>query len=560
MPRVAVLGGGVAGLTASDELSQRNFEVDVFERRDQLGGKARSFPSTPLGDLGRFPAEHGFRFIPGFYKHLPDTMGRIPYGGNSTVEANLVDARYLALLRSGRSETVIPASAWGFLDPGQTRLSFSRHPFLGNFDLNHKDLVFLTEKLIDLLCTSHERRLIELETTPWWDYCQAEERGKESPGYPMMMQAMTRSLVAARAKEMSARTGGDILVQLQLAEDRFRGHPDRLLNGPTSNVWIEPWRQKLAGAGVTFYLGHEVTGFDLDGRHLTGVKASTTAGEKDLTGYDWYVCALPVEVMQRLVDDSLKAAAPSLANLGDLCTRWMNGFMLYLRHNFDMVEGHSIYIDSPWALTSVSQVQFWTAKDLTWRIPGAIDGILSIDISDWDTPGRYVPKKAVECSAEEIQQEVLGELREYSLGRPWEAYLADDNIVGSFVDPDIVQPNPEGASVNLEPLLINTAGSWASRPDSSTEIDNLALAADYVRTYTDLATMEGANEAGRRAVNHILEATGSKHQWCEIWPLHEPGIFAYKRHSDGLGYEQSQTDAFSRAKEMLKALRAAHSR
>ena len=86
------------------------------------------------------------------------------------------------------------------------------------------------------------------------------------------------------------------------------------------------------------------------------------------------------------------------------------------------------------------------------------------------------------------------------------------------------------------------------------------IAADYVRTYTDLATMEGANEAARRAVNHILEATGSKHQWCEIWPLHEPGIFSYKRHSDGLRYEHSHHEAFSRAKEMLKALHAAHSR
>ena len=48
---------------------------------------------------------------------------------------------------------------------------------------------------------------------------------------------------------------------------------------------------------------------------------------------------------------------------------------------------------------------------------------------------------------------------------------------------------------------MNTKGSWADRPDATTRIPNLMLAADYVRTYTDLATMEGANEAARRAVN-----------------------------------------------------------
>jgi len=57
MSRVAVLGGGVAGLTAVDELSQRNFLVDVFERRNQLGGKVLSFPSASHPGLG--PASSG---------------------------------------------------------------------------------------------------------------------------------------------------------------------------------------------------------------------------------------------------------------------------------------------------------------------------------------------------------------------------------------------------------------------------------------------------------------------------------------------------------------------
>ena len=48
--------------------------------------------------------------------------------------------------------------------------------------------------------------------------------------------------------------------------------------------------------------------------------------------------------------------------------------------------------------------------------------------------------------------------------------------------------------------------SWADRPQAATEIGNLLLASDYVRTHTELATMEGANEAGHRAVNAILLA------------------------------------------------------
>src|ERR1700710_2001122 len=80
MTRVAILGGGVAGLTAAHELAERGFEVIVLEARAIPGGKARSLPvpGSATGGRSDLPAEHGFRFFPGFYRHVPDTMKRIP--------------------------------------------------------------------------------------------------------------------------------------------------------------------------------------------------------------------------------------------------------------------------------------------------------------------------------------------------------------------------------------------------------------------------------------------------------------------------------------------------
>jgi uncharacterized protein with NAD-binding domain and iron-sulfur cluster len=81
-------------------------------------------------------------------------------------------------------------------------------------------------------------------------------------------------------------------------------------------------------------------------------------------------------------------------------------------------------------------------------------------------------------------------------------------------------------------LLVNVVNSWQYRPEAYVEIPNLFLAADYVRTYTDLATMEGANEAARRAVNAILDATKSDAERCRLWPLHEPLFFGVLREYD----------------------------
>src|SRR5262245_5715978 len=101
--RVAIIGGGVAGMTAAHELIERGFEVVVLEAGLIPGGKARSFPVPGSAKGGRMslPAEHGFRFFPGFYRHLPDSMERIPFGNGSSVAANLVEAPRTMLARIG---------------------------------------------------------------------------------------------------------------------------------------------------------------------------------------------------------------------------------------------------------------------------------------------------------------------------------------------------------------------------------------------------------------------------------------------------------------------------
>src|ERR671913_436455 len=106
---VAVLGGGVAGLSAAHELAERGFEVAVYESRDVFGGKARSFgvPGSGTGGRADLPAEHGFRFFPGFYRHLPDTMERIPFRGNRDgVAGNLVTASRALLAQAGGGHQV----------------------------------------------------------------------------------------------------------------------------------------------------------------------------------------------------------------------------------------------------------------------------------------------------------------------------------------------------------------------------------------------------------------------------------------------------------------------
>ncbi len=334
-------------------------------------------------------------------------------------------------------------------------------------------------------------------------------------------QGLTRSLVAMRAEESSTRTVGGTQLQLLYSFISPDGVFDRLLSGPTNDVWILPWTQHLQNLGVEFHVGSSLIGLETDGTRVAGATVETTTGRSKVTA-DFYLAALPVEVMAALMTDDLKRAAPSLANLGKLTTRWMNGIQFYLSRDEPLVNGHVIYLDSPWALTSISQRQFWNKVDLSQYGDGTVNGILSVDISDWESPGVVFGKPARECSAEQIKEEVWAQLKQH-LNVAGAEPITDQNLIAWFLDPDIEFPNPSSAT-NAEPLLINTAGSLQYRPESQVELVNFFVASDYVRTYTDIACMEAANEAARRAVNCLLLASGSTATPAELWPLEEPAF------------------------------------
>jgi uncharacterized protein with NAD-binding domain and iron-sulfur cluster len=527
---VAVLGGGVAGLSAAQELAERGFNVTVCEARNAYGGKARSMPVPGSGTSGRLdlPAEHGFRFFPGFYRHLPDTMSRIP-SGSTTVFSHLTATQEMLIAQSGgRAKLVAPTAPPGSL--GDLELAFK---FMWDFGtglgIKPPELIFFFNKLLVLLCSCDERRYQQWDCISWWDYTEA---AKKSPAFQKFLATgLTRTLVAAQAKQISARTGGLILCQLLLDMVTPGQHVDRVLDGPTSEVWIDPWIAYLRKLGVTFRDDAALSGIHCDGRRITEVTVHGLKGPERVVA-DHYVMAMPVERLRNLISDDLRRAEPRLAALPRLVTRWMNGAMFYLRKDVSLVPGHIILIDSEWALTAISQKQFWPNVDLAQRGDGKVKGILSVDISDWTEPGPLTGKVATACTLQEIHDEVWHQITDAIK----DTLIKPANVASWFLDPDIQFPNPTGAT-NLEPLLINTAGSWADRPEAVTRIPNLFLASDFVRTYTDLATMEGANEAARRAVNGILAASGIRGNRCSVWKLREPKLLAPFRALDRLRWQ-----------------------
>ena len=529
-------------MTAAQELAERGYRVRIYEAKATTGGKARSIFIDGTGTGGRqdLPGEHGFRFFPSFYRHLPDTMKRIPYPPNEQgVFDNLVGTHRTLIARQEPAEEIpVLAHFPRSLSDVRTTLQGLR----ADLGIPLRDMLFFQQRVLVLLTSSHARRMAEYERLPWWQFIEADRRSEKYREY--FGEVAVRYLVAMSPRRASTRTVGNIGLQLSLGHFDPTGDVDRLLNGPTHDVWIQPWHRYLTGLGVEIHTGRRVRKLACEGGRIAHAAVDGPDGVEEVRA-DHFVAAIPVERMAELVSDDLIAADPAFGRIERVTTDWMIGIQFFLKRDIQLASGHIVFIDAPWALTAISQAQFWPDTDLSKYGDGSVRGVLSVVISNWHAPGDVNGKAASACTAEEIKDEVWQEVKDHlnDMG----AVLIDDADLADWYLADSIRFTEDGA-VNDEPLVINTADSWSNRPEAVTAIPNLFLASDYVRTNTDLATMEAANEAARRAVNGILDADRSTRHRCRIWALEEPWWFKPWIALDRWRFERGKPHLFFRPK------------
>jgi 15-cis-phytoene desaturase len=543
MSTVYILGGGVAGLSAAHELSERDFDVVVFEQHGICGGKARSMPNSAPGrhDL---PGEHGFRFFPGFYWHLSDTMQRIIVDPvtNATAFDNLVTARDIAIAQDGKPLFKITAIRPNTLVEWIAALrEVVENPSLG---IPIGEARFFVRRLLCFVGSGRTRRLKEYEGKSWFDFIDAASKSDQYKA--ILARGLSQSLVAMRPDKASALTVGTMLVQIlfNIIEGK---KADRVLNAPTNEAWIDPWVAHLSqNPKVRILRNHTVTQITYNAgtntvSNVIVLDQATNMSQTWGTPQDYFISALPVDIVQQetLFPTSFKRAAglsrPSTdgssvdAGVNRLETEWMAGLLFYMKRDVSAIHGHVIHSNSRWAITSISQRQFWRAA-YPWGSlgNGAVNDIFSTIISDWDTPGnKVVTTPAKKSKKKEIFDEAWAQAKAH-LAMAGTGALSDaDRVPGiePFLDPAIKFDSNGVVIGNDEPLLINTKSSRAHRPVAKTRIPNFVVASDYVLTETDLACMEAANEAARHAVNAVLQASGSTKPACRIQKLEEPPLF-----------------------------------
>lgn len=555
-----------------------------FDGSDAAHGCDDRSPQSEVEPIGVVPGEHGFRFFPSYYHHTFDTLKKIPSGRarpagpGATVYDNVLATTMQGVSAGGINPFVMPR------EPLQSMPEMlANMQNLANLGYTNHDLETFMRQVVRYMASCSERRAAEFENMSFWqllrgyDYETGTYAYEYSDKFTTDVKFMPKVLAAFDARWGDARTNGNTYVQLFMNYVVRLAKVDGTLNGPTSEAWFEPWYDVLVDRfGVEFYEGN-LQRFVLDDRGELGYEVDWVGGEpgevETMSGHHYVVCALDVVEAERVTRDLPPLGVPgqlsgyTTAVSSEPFDRGMpirrdperelglypwdrlqtlSGIQFYYAAKFELVHGHMYFVDAPWALSSINSQQFWVDPP-TLHTKG-YNALLSIDVGDWDKPGRDQGPNAWRSTRLRIARETWRQIRaslepqrsewssDYGPSLPMPMWFhIDDNIVfEQRIDPDSDRVDWYPAR-NLSPFLIPIVGDWHKRPDGDPwdpsltdenpdlrhEIapgitqashggywvhwDRLLFCGTWKRTFTRMTTMESANESARHCVNAIID-------------------------------------------------------
>jgi hypothetical protein len=461
----------------------------------------------------QLPGEHGYRFFPSFYRHVFDTMERIPrYDVTGRAEGGSVLENLVSLPQIGLfGETSAPfLLSW---DPPRVGDVLSRAEYglshIGNLRITSQDLIQFSLRVMRYLTTCSQRRAAELEGLSWWDYLEGYEprNGSRlyhySDAFKRLVRSSSRVLAALDGGHGDARTCGNTYVQLLTEALVPTSRNNCTLDAPTSESWFFHWRKHLEELGVRFFCG-ELQKLELEGKRLFArVHCPFEPNEEDrlqVHGDEqkvgkpiYFVVAtdllsaekvtksltggVPEMLRKQVREVAVDKDSPRVVERDPETTHprnpWdrlqtISGIQFFFEKHVNLFDGYLYWLDAEWGLSAICSHLVWNDRPLDKL--SAYQSILSVDIGDWNTPSRRLKKAAWECTPKQLTQEVLHQLRQGLRSRgpdeePADAVLPDPDWV--HIDESLEYSRDKDKPTllrNKTPYLVPIVGDWRHRP------------------------------------------------------------------------------------------------
>jgi len=433
--RVIVLGGGLAGLSASRALVERGYGVTLIEKRPFLGGRAFSFRDQQAGvqvDNG----QHVFLGCCTYYIDFLEALG-------VTEHAFLQDTLRTEVIRNGK-RGVLFSTPW--LGPLHLLPAFLLYPHL-----SLRDKLLAAYGLARAKLTNRERQAGALDRETLYHWLRRHHQSERAIDY--LWNLIVLPTLNDHVRDVSADMG---LMVFQ--EGLLKGPKDATVGFSRiglTELTGAPAGRFLQEHGATVETGKSVEALQFEDGSVAGVRLSDGA----LLHADAYVSALPYDVFLSLLPADV-AGDGFFAKAAGLTSSPIVGVHLWYDRPI-MEQDFVAFLDSP--------VQWVFNKS---RIQGSNDAgqqYVCVSVSGaWD----YIdmPKDQLrELFAREMQT-LFPRARQAKIDR----FLV------------VKQPQATFRSI---------PGASVHRPSQRTPIANLFLAGDWTATGWP-STMEGAVRSG----------------------------------------------------------------
>ena len=473
--RVAVIGGGIAGLAASTVLIERGAEVVLIERDGYLGGRAGSWPDA-LADGTAFEMERGFHAFFRQYYNLRALLRR-------------VDPSLSMLVPAGDYPILGPAGeVQSFRDlPRKTPWNLAaltwRSPHLG-----WRDLVAIDKRAaLEMLAFDGEQTYAKWDETTARAYLD----GLRFPAAArrMLFDVFSHSFFNPEG----AMSAGELLMMFHFY---FVGNPEGLVfdlcRQPFSRAFFRPLGAYLSARGAELRLGCSATSI---ARRSAGFRVETSAAPIDA---DAVVLATTVAGLS-----ALAAASPDLAGALGAGTD-----SLAVTHPYAVLR---LWLDRP---ARPERAPFAGTTGI-----GVLDNITLYDRYEEDSRAWAARRGGA-----------VVELHAYAVEPTLSHHAIRTDLLAGL---HAFYPETKGAQILEERFLVAAdcpafaPGSHYARPGVASSDPRVALCGDFVKLPFPSALMERAAASGFMAASHLLAPLGAAAEPIQTVPIR--GLLARTR-------------------------------
>jgi len=457
-PKVAVLGGGLAGIGAASALGERGIDVTLFERNAYLGGKIGAW-KIPVGDEVQ-TVEHGFH---AFFRQY--------YNLNGFLDGLGIRKDFRAIEDYVILHSDLTPQSYGSVDtvPALNIVNLGRRGFYRWRDVIRKRT---RERLNSFVRFDMEHTYKAFDAIPFGRFCEEAE-------LPSELRLSFRTFARAFFSDEADLSTADVLRAFHFY---YLSHDHGLLYdypaGDYETTLLAPIRAHLEAHGVELRLSSPVSSI------AQGEGKRLRIGREE---YDWIVLAADIPGMQSIVEGSpwLREVNPDFVrNMQAL--RTSHGYAVWrIWVDRDVRAGLPTFInvDRKRVLDSVTLYHRVTDEASNWV---DANGGAVLELHSYALP------PDIDGDAE-IRRVFLDELHHYF-----------PELEGLVIADEVLQVRRDFPAF--------APGQHAHRPASEVPVKGLLMAGDWVRLPYPMTHMEAAYVSGLLCANAVFRDLGLREQ------------------------------------------------